>query len=61
MIRESQVRQTAWIYFLCSYVTAFALWFQGAFYLQMLGWSMFFYNNYQIIYELYVNQHPNEN
>lgn len=61
MINDQHIRGTALMYFICSYILAFTLWFQGVFYLQMVGWTLFFYNNYQIIYELYLNQHSDEN
>jgi len=61
MIDERHLRFLAIAYYVASFTTAFSLWFNDSFHMIMFGWTIFFFNIYQIFSELHDNQINDEN
>lgn len=61
MINDSALRFLALAYYLCSYALCVTLWMQTETYFILTGWSLFFYNTYQILTELMLNRYKDEN
>jgi hypothetical protein len=61
MINPDHLRFLAVAYYLVSYGTAFSLWFTHEISMILFGWTIFFFNTYQIFSELHDNQMNNEN
>jgi uncharacterized membrane protein len=56
MIKHEHLRQLGLMYFIASFITAFLMWFEESYYLKALGFTLFFYNLYQIFTEMYFQQ-----